>query len=59
MFASALLSWKPQDGYLPKRFEEKKSKSRKEKKIKEDLAFIGLNEAIKTPRFYGLGWCYL
>ena len=38
------------------RFKEK-IKARK-KTIKEDLANIGLNEAIKTPRFYGL-WLML
>ena len=42
---------------LKKLLQSKKIKEGK-KKIKEDLASLGLNEAIKTPRFYGL-WIML
>ena len=56
MFASALYLEKPHDEYLPKKFEQKIKEGKK--KIKEDLAYLGLNEAVKTPRFYGL-WIML
>jgi len=56
MFASALYLEKPEEGYLPKNFEKKIKEGKK--KLKEDLALLGLNEAVKTPRFYGL-WLML
>ena len=56
MFASALYLQKPEEGYLPKKFEKKIKEGKK--KLKEDLALLGLNEAVKTPRFYGL-WLML
>ena len=56
MFASALYLQKPEEGYLPKKFKKKLKEGKK--KLKEDLALLGLNEAIKTPRFYGL-WLML
>jgi MFS transporter, OFA family, oxalate/formate antiporter len=56
MFASALYLEKPEEGYLPKKFEKKIKEGKK--KLKEDLALLGLNEAVKTPRFYGL-WLML
>jgi OFA family oxalate/formate antiporter-like MFS transporter len=56
MFASALYLEKPEEGYLPEGFKKKVKEGKK--KIKKDLANLGLNEAIKTPRFYGL-WIML
>lgn len=56
MFASALYLEKPEEGYLPKNFKKKIEEGKK--KLKEDLALLGLNEAVKTPRFYGL-WLML
>tara|TARA_B100001063_G_scaffold228728_1_gene240309 strand:- start:1960 stop:3216 length:1257 start_codon:yes stop_codon:yes gene_type:complete len=56
MFASALYLEKPEEGYLPKKFKKKIKEGKK--KLKEDLALLGLNEAVKTPRFYGL-WLML
>ena len=56
MFASALYLQKPEEGYLPKKFKKKIKEGKK--KLKEDLALLGLNEAVKTPRFYGL-WIML
>jgi OFA family oxalate/formate antiporter-like MFS transporter len=56
MFLSALYLQKPEDDYLPEGF-KKKIKSGK-KKLKKDLANLGLSEAVKTPRFYGL-WLML
>ncbi len=56
MFVSALYLEKPEEGYLPKNFEKKIKEGKK--KLKEDLALLGLNEAVKTPRFYGL-WLML
>lgn len=56
MFASALYLQKPEDGYLPKKFKKKIKEGKK--KLKEDLSSLGLNEAVKTPRFYGL-WLML
>ncbi|MFA9374413.1 L-lactate MFS transporter [Poseidonibacter sp.] len=56
MFSSALYLQAPQDGYLPEKFKKKIKEGKK--KIKEDLQNLGLNEAVKTPRFYGL-WLML
>ena len=56
MFASALYLQKPEEGYLPKKFKKKIEEGKK--KLKEDLSSLGLNEAVKTPRFYGL-WLML
>jgi OFA family oxalate/formate antiporter-like MFS transporter len=56
MFASALYLEKPEEGYLPKNFKNKIKEGKK--KLKEDLSSLGLNEAVKTPRFYGL-WIML
>jgi len=56
MFASALYLEKPEEGYLPKKFKQKIKEGKK--KIKEDLENLTLNEAVKTPRFYGL-WIML
>ena len=52
MFASALYLEKPKEGYLPKKFQKKLVEGKKI--LKKDLASLGLNEAVKTPRFYGL-----
>lgn len=56
MFASALYLEKPEEGYLPKKFKKKIKEGKK--KLKEDLSSLGLNDAVKTPRFYGL-WLML
>lgn len=56
MFASALYLQPPKKGYMPKKFKKKLEEGTKT--LKEDLSNIGLNEAIKTPRFYGL-WLML
>lgn len=56
MFISAIYLQKPKDGYLPKKFKKKLDSGKK--KIKEDLSSMTLDEAIKTPRFYGL-WIML
>ena len=56
MFASALYLQKPEEGYLPAKFKKKIKEGKK--KLKEDLSSLGLNEAVKTPRFYGL-WLML
>ncbi len=56
MFASALYLEKPEEGYLPSKFKEKLDSGKK--KLKEDLELLGLDEAVKTPRFYGL-WLML
>ncbi|MBF6057423.1 MULTISPECIES: OFA family MFS transporter [Thiomicrorhabdus] len=56
MFASALYLEKPEEGYLPEGFKKKVEAGHK--KIKPDLAMLGLHEAVKTPRFYGL-WLML
>lgn len=56
MFSSALYLQKPEEGYLPKKFKKKIKEGKK--KLKEDLSSLGLNEAVKTPRFYGL-WLML
>lgn len=56
MFSSALYLQAPEEGYLPKKFKKKIKEGKK--KLKEDLASLKLNEAVKTPRFYGL-WLML
>ncbi len=56
MFLSALYLEKPEEGYLPEGFKKKVKEGKK--KIKKDLANLGVHEAIKTPRFYGL-WIML
>lgn len=56
MFASALYLEKPEEGYLPEGFKKKVEAGHKT--IKQDLAMLGRDEAIKTPRFYGL-WLML
>jgi OFA family oxalate/formate antiporter-like MFS transporter len=56
MFASALYLEKPEEGYLPEGF--KKQVDAGHKSIKPDLALLGVHEAVKTPRFYGL-WLML
>lgn len=56
MFASARYLEKPEEGYLPEGFKKKVEAGHKE--IKPDLAMLGVHEAVKTPRFYGL-WLML
>ena len=56
MFASALYLEKPEEGYLPEGFKKKVEAGHKT--IKPDLAMLGVHEAVKTPRFYGL-WLML
>jgi OFA family oxalate/formate antiporter-like MFS transporter len=56
MFASALYLEKPEEGYLPEGFKKKVEAGHKT--IKQDLAMLGVHEAVKTPRFYGL-WLML
>ncbi|PPK63020.1 OFA family oxalate/formate antiporter-like MFS transporter [Malaciobacter marinus] len=56
MFISAMYLQAPKEGYMPKKFKKKIKEGKK--KIKKDLSSMGLNEAIKTPRFYGL-WIML
>ncbi len=56
MFASALYLQKPEEGYLPEGFKKKVEAGHKT--IKQDLAMLGRDEAVKTPRFYGL-WLML
>jgi len=56
MSLSALYLQAPKKDYMPEKFKKKLQEGKK--KIKEDLANLGLNEAIKTPRFYGL-WLML
>ena len=56
MFSSALYLQKPEEGYLPEGFKKKIESGHKT--IKTDLEMLGLNEAVKTPRFYGL-WLML
>ena len=56
MFLSALYLEKPEEGYLPEGFKQKVASGHK--MIKPDLALLGVNEAVKTPRFYGL-WVML
>ncbi|PLY11175.1 MAG: MFS transporter [Arcobacter sp.] len=56
MSLSALYLQAPNKDYMPEKFKKKLQEGKK--KIKEDLANLGLNEAVKTPRFYGL-WLML
>ncbi len=56
MSLSALYLQAPQNDYMPEHFKKKLKEGKR--KIKEDLQSLGLNEAIKTPRFYGL-WLML
>ena len=56
MFISALYLEKPEEGYLPEGFKKKVEAGHK--KLKTDLAMLGVHEAVKTPRFYGL-WIML
>ncbi len=56
MFASALYLEAPEENYLPKKFKKKLEEGKKT--IKKDLSLLGVNEAVKTPRFYGL-WIML
>ena len=56
MFLSALYLQTPPANYMPEKYKEKIEKGAT--KIKKDLAMLGLNEAVKTPRFYGL-WIML
>jgi len=56
MFASAQYLSTPPEGYMPERFS--KAVAEGKKKIKEDLASLTREEAIKTGRFYGL-WIML
>ncbi|QCU89953.1 OFA family MFS transporter [Thiomicrorhabdus sediminis] len=56
MFASAMYLEKPEEGYMPEGFKKKVEAGHK--KIKPDLAMLGVHEAVKTPRFYGL-WLML
>ncbi|WP_419776754.1 L-lactate MFS transporter [Malaciobacter marinus] len=56
MFISAMYLQAPKEGYMPKKFKKKIKEGKK--RIKKDLSSMGLNEAIKTPRFYGL-WIML
>lgn len=52
MFTSALYLEKPEEGYLPEGFKKKVEAGHKT--LKQDLQLLTLNEAAKTPRFYGL-----
>ncbi len=56
MFLSALYLQKPEENFMPEKFKKKIESGKK--KLKEDLANLTVNEAIKTPRFYGL-WLML
>lgn len=56
MFASAQYLSVPPEGYMPERFS--KAIAEGKKKVKEDLASLTREEAIKTGRFYGL-WIML
>ncbi|PLY05057.1 MAG: MFS transporter [Arcobacter sp.] len=56
MFLSALYLESPEKDYMPEKFKKKVEEGKK--KIKKDLASLGLNDAVKTPRFYGL-WIML
>lgn len=56
MFLSALYLKVPKKDYMPKKFKKKLESG--QKKLKVDLANLKLEEAIKTPRFYGL-WVML
>ena len=56
MFTAAQYLANPEDGYMPEGLNDAIASGKK--KIKEDLVNITRNEAIKTPRFYGL-WIML
>jgi len=56
MFLSALYLQAPPQNYMPEKYKEKIAQG--STKVKKDLAMMGLNEAVKTPRFYGL-WIML
>jgi OFA family oxalate/formate antiporter-like MFS transporter len=56
MFLSALYLQKPEEDFMPEKFKKKIESGKK--KLKKDLANLTVNEAIKTPRFYGL-WLML
>lgn len=56
MFSAAQYLANPPEGYMPEALSDAIASG--EKKIKEDLANITRDEAIKTPRFYGL-WLML
>lgn len=56
MFLSALYLEAPEKNYMPEKFKKKIEEGKK--KIKKDLASLGVNEAVKTSRFYGL-WIML
>ena len=56
MFLSALYLEAPEKDYMPEKFKKKIEEGKK--KIKKDLDSLGVNDAVKTPRFYGL-WIML
>ena len=56
MFLSALYLEAPEKDYMPEKFKKKIKEGKK--KIKKDLDSLGVNDAVKTPRFYGL-WIML
>ena len=56
MFTAAQYLTNPPEGFMPQRLSQAISSGKKT--IKEDLVNITRNEAIKTPRFYGL-WIML
>jgi len=56
MFSAAQYLANPPQGYMPERFSDAIASGKK--KIKEDLVNITRNEAVRTPRFYGL-WIML
>ncbi len=56
MFLSALYLQKPEEDFMPEKFKKKIASGKK--KLKKDLANLTVNEAVKTPRFYGL-WLML
>jgi OFA family oxalate/formate antiporter-like MFS transporter len=56
MMGSAMYLEKPEEGYLPEGFKKKIEAGTRT--LKTDLAMMGVNEAVKTPRFYGL-WIML
>jgi len=56
MFLSALYLEGPPKNYMPEKYKQKIEEG--SKKVKKDLELLGLSEAVKTPRFYGL-WIML
>jgi OFA family oxalate/formate antiporter-like MFS transporter len=56
MFLSALYLEVPEENFIPEKFKIKLETGTK--KIKKDLSMLGINEAVKTSRFYGL-WIML